>query len=160
MLLAGQIGKPHGMAGEVYVIVISDDPRRFQPGSTLYHADGRVLTVERVRPHRDRTLVKFAGIDDRAVAEDLRGPLYVPAEQVRDLAADEYWPEDLVGCVAADSGGGTIGTVTRVIEGAAQDLLVLDTPAGERLVPMVKEIVVSVDTSAHRIILDPPEGLI
>jgi 16S rRNA processing protein RimM len=36
----------------------------------------------------------------------------------------------------------------------------VDTPRGERLVPMVKEIVPEVDTGARRIVIDPPEGLL
>ena len=44
--------------------------------------------------------------------------------------------------------------------GPAQDLLVLDTPDGERLVPFVKEIVTEVDVEAGRVTVDPPEGLL
>ena len=160
MLLAGQIGKPHGLAGEVYVVVISDDPRRFESGSTLHHSDGRTLVVERARAHADRFLVKFEGVDDRPAAESLRGALYVPDEDVRRLDEDEYWYDDLVGCMVVRSTGDEIGTVRSVLERPAQDLLEVDTPRGPRLIPIVKEIVVDVDTKTRRIVIDPPEGLL
>jgi 16S rRNA processing protein RimM len=160
MLLAGEIGKPHGLAGEVYVVVISDDPHRFEPGAALHHADGRTLTIETSQAHGDRFLVKFAGIDSRESAVALRGALYVPSSETRALDDDEFWHSDLIGCTVVGRDGSDIGTVARVVAGPVQDLLEVTTSAGPRLVPMVKEIVTSVDPGARRIVLDPPEGLL
>lgn len=73
-VLAGEIGKPHGVAGEVYVLLLSDDPGRFAAGDRLVHEDGRSLTVAQSRAHKgDRFLVKFEGVDSRDEAERLRG---------------------------------------------------------------------------------------
>ncbi len=160
LLLAGQIGKPHGTSGEVYVVRISDDPQRFQRGARLIHASERVLTVESSRPHRTRFLVKFEDIDDRDAAEELRGALYVEQEALRELRPDEYWEHDLVGCRAVDAEGRELGRIESLIPGAAQDLLSLETPRGERLVPVVKDIVIEVDLGDRRVTLDPPPGLL
>lgn len=160
MLLAGQIGKPHGIGGEVYVVPISDDPQRFIVGATLVHDDGRDLTIEAARPHRDRFLVKFEGIETRSQAEALRGELYVPFDQARDLEHDEFWPHDLVGSEVVTAAGDAVGRVTEVRPGSAHDLLVVDTRSGERMIPAVKAIVTSVDVDAHTITIDPPAGLL
>ena len=158
-LLAGEIGKPHGISGEVYVVPISDDPRRFEPGSVLERDTGR-LTVAASRRHGDRLLVKFEGIDSRNDAETLRGPLFVPVEQARALGEDEFWPHDLVGCSLVGVDGAAHGTIREVVPGSAHDLLVVDTPAGERMVPVVKEIVREVDLAGARVVVDPPAGLL
>jgi 16S rRNA processing protein RimM len=159
MLIVGEIGKPHGISGEVYVVRISDDPHRFDPGSELIHADGRSLVIESARPHRDRFLVKFVGIGTRDDAEGLRGVLYVDGSKARSIADDEYWERDVVGCevVSRDE---RVGVVTRLVPGPAQDLLEVDTDRGPRLVPFVDGIVVDVDVAAKRISIDPPEGLL
>jgi 16S rRNA processing protein RimM len=159
-LLAGEIGKPHGISGEVYVIPISDDPRRFEPGSRLLHADGRSLTVQSARPHRNRFLVKFEGIDTRTDAETLRGALFVRSEDLRDLAEGEYWPHDLIGCRVVQSDGDEVGEVMDVVPGPAHDFLAVRTERGDRLVPLVGDIVVNVDLAARRIRVDPPAGLL
>src|SRR5688500_711953 len=104
-LIVGEIGKPHGIAGDVYVVRISDDPHRYDPGAELLHSDGETLTVERARVHRDRFLVKFEGIDSREDAERIRGTLYVDASAARELDDDEFWERDVIGSEVFDAEG-------------------------------------------------------
>ncbi|MFP5352170.1 MAG: ribosome maturation factor RimM [Actinomycetota bacterium] len=159
-LLAGQIGKPHGTAGDVYVIRISDDPHRFDPGAKLTHEDGRVLTVVSSRVHRDRFLVRFEGSNSREDAELLRGAIYVSSEEARELDDAEYWEHELVGCRAVLVDGTDVGEVTDVIVRPVQDLLEVETERGRRLIPFVEAIVVKVDPQERRVIVDPPPGLL
>ena len=159
-MLAGEIGKPHGNAGEVYVWRLSDDPRRFEPGARLIHSDGQELVVQASRVHRDRFLVRFAGCETREDAEGLRGELFVPEGDVRELGPGEYWPHELVGCAVRLSDGSEVGSVTAVDEGPAQDLLTVSTPRGDRLIPLVGAIVVDVDVEAKQVLVDPPTGLL
>jgi 16S rRNA processing protein RimM len=148
------------MAGEVYVMRLSDDPRRFEPGARLVHSDGREMVVESSRVHRDRFLVKFADSDSRADAEALRGELFVPPDEVRELGPGEFWPHELVGCQVHLTSGELVGSVAAVSPGPAQDLMTVTTARGDRLIPLVAAIVVSVDVDARRVVLDPPEGLL
>lgn len=142
------------------MVRISDDPQRFAPGACLIHSDGRELTIASARPHRDRFLVRFEGVGDRASAQDLRGALYVRSDDVRALGSDEYWPHDLIGCRVVDASGSDIGVVTEIVANPAHDLLAVATEEGERLVPAVKEIVVGVDLTGRKVTIDPPEGLL
>jgi 16S rRNA processing protein RimM len=148
------------MAGEVYVWRLSDDPMRFAPGARLMHANGREMVVESARVHRDRFLVKFAGSDSREEAEMLRGELFVRPADVRELGPQEFWPHDLVGCDVVLVDGRSVGPVSSVTGGPAQDLLTVSTSRGERLIPLVQAIVVEVDIGARRIRIDPPAGLL
>ena len=159
-LIAGEIGKPHGIRGDVYVVAISDDPHRFAPGSELIHADGRHLIVENSRRHANRLLVKFEGIDTRDAAETLKGGLFVAQEHLRQLDQGEFWEHELIGCKVRTVDGEKVGEIDRIIPGAAQDLLAISTPVGERLVPLVKEIVVMIDPAGREVIVDAPEGLL
>lgn len=160
MLLAGEIGKPHGTSGEVYVVRISDDPGRFEPGATVTHEDGRELVVASSRAHRDRFLVRFEGAGTREEAEALRGALYVDPADARDLDDSEFWEHEIVGCAVVLVDGTQVGDVTDVIVRPAQDLLEIATQAGPRLVPFVDEIVTEVDRAARRVVVDPPAGLL
>jgi 16S rRNA processing protein RimM len=139
---------------------ISDDPRRWEPGSILIHENGRALVVASARGHRDRFLVGFEGVETRNDAELLRGALYVASEEKRELEEDEYWLQDLTGCRVETEDGDMVGEVVDVIEGPAQDLLVVSTSKGERYIPLVKAIVVGVDLEGKRVTVAPPEGLL
>ncbi|MGH2730851.1 MAG: ribosome maturation factor RimM [Actinomycetota bacterium] len=158
--MAGEIGKPHGLSGEVYVLRISDDPARFERGARLIHETGRKLVVAESRPHHNRLLVRFEDVDSRTEAEELRGALYVTPADLRALEEDEFWEHDLVGCKVVLANGHPVGRAERVIKGPAQDLLAVETPGGERLIPIVKAVVVDVNIDDQRIIIDPPEGLL
>ncbi|MPZ68507.1 MAG: 16S rRNA processing protein RimM [Actinobacteria bacterium] len=161
MLLAGAIGKPHGLGGEVYLMKLSDDPHRFDPGSVLMHEDGRELVIEESRVHgADRFLVRFEGVGTREGAVGLRGSVYVTEESRRELEDGEYWVEDLKDLEVVLASGESVGTVSDVISGSAQDLLEIETPGGTKLVPVVPEIVTQVDTDARRVVIDPPAGLL
>lgn len=142
------------------MVPISDDPHRFAPGAVLQHEDGRELTVSAARDHSGRLLVSFAGVSTRDDAESLRGALYVAAEAARDLGEEEFWPHDLEGCEVFTAHGTRVGVVARVIVRPAQDLLAIETDAGERLVPFVAPIVTEVDLEGRRVTLEPPEGLL
>lgn len=160
MLLAGEVGKPHGLGGEVYVVPISDDPHRFEPGGRVARADGSMVVIETSRRHGDRLVVKFEGIDDRDGAAGMRGPLFVPESATRALDEDEFWQHEVAGATVVDPAGRELGTVTKVVPGPAQDMLEVRTGRGNRLVPVVKNIVVSVDIRAQRVVIDAPEGLL
>ena len=90
----------------------------------------------------------------------MKGTLFVPADQARDLEEGEYWERDVVGSEVLTGDGTKVGTVIEVIPGPAQDLLEIDTGRGTRLVPFVSDIVTSVDTATRRVVIDPPEGLL
>jgi 16S rRNA processing protein RimM len=53
-----------------------------------------------------------------------------------------------------------LGLVREIIQLPGQDLLAIDTPNGEVLIPMVKQIIISVDINAKLIVVNPPEGLL
>ena len=72
LLEIGTIGRAHGTSGEVVVRLITNRVERLNPGSTLVSPLGE-LVVAAARPHQDRWLVQFGGIETRTEAESLRG---------------------------------------------------------------------------------------
>jgi 16S rRNA processing protein RimM len=122
-----------------------------------------VLTVQAVRRHGARLVVRFEGIADRSGAESLRGA--VLTVDLTDLPPaadpDEFYDHQLVGLAVALVDGQALGTVADVLHGPGGDLLVVAREgAGDVLVPFVHQIVPTVDVTAGRIVVDPPEGLL
>jgi 16S rRNA processing protein RimM len=164
-VVVGRVGRAHGIHGLVSVDVRTDEPeRRLAPGAVLLtdpEARGP-LTVLEGRVHSGRLLLRFAGVEDRTAAEELRGTELVvavdPAEQPAE--EDEWYDHQLVGLLAVGADGAAYGPVTEVVHLPMQDLLAIRTSSGgEVLVPFVTAIVPEVDVAGGRVVLDPPGGL-
>ena len=119
----GRITRAHGVPGEVAVLVISEVPGRFADGETVWLEDGRTLTVESSRPHKDRLLVRFREVQTRAQAEALHKALLVVPESLSpELPEGSWWDHRIVGCAIETDTGRALGTVREVIHTAANDV--------------------------------------
>lgn len=155
----GRLGRAVGLRGEIEVLIVSDEPSRFSPGSVLFAGD-RALTVRATRPQGQRTIVTFAEVTDRSGAEALKGAdLVVPIEDARQLEGDEYWDHDLVGCTVVTVDGTNVGTVTDVLHQPANEVLVVESAGKQVLIPLVSAVVKAVRPGT-RITIDPPAGLL
>ncbi|GAA1631014.1 16S rRNA processing protein RimM [Actinoplanes couchii] len=186
LLVVGQIGKPHGIRGEVSVVVRTDEPEeRFTAGSvfiTEVPRDRRVsagpaaapasgarfevpqqLTLESIRWHQGRGIAVFEGIHDRNVAEALKGVfLQVDSAGVAPPEdPEEFHDHQLVGLRVESVDGVEHGTVQRIDHAPASDLIVLAKKGGgTALIPFVTAMVPTVDVPGGRIVVDLPEGLL
>ncbi|WP_028932458.1 ribosome maturation factor RimM [Pseudonocardia spinosispora] len=164
MLVVGRIGRPHGLRGEVSVVVRTDSPdQRFAVGAEFVLGAGRRVTVAGTRWHKGMLLVQLDGVADRNAAEELRGEqLTVAADQLPDFEdPDEFHDHQLVGLRAELADGQVVGTVRDVVHGPAGELLILARDdQDEALVPFVRDIVPTIDIPGGRLILTPPEGLL
>ena len=146
------------MGGEVSVQPLTEVGARFVPGSVLRLEDGRTLTVETSRPHRDRVLVKFEGVADRDHADALRGSvLLVDAADAPPIEErDRYWIHQVVGLQVITEDGRPLGWIREVEANPANDLWVTEDGA---LIPAVREVVVGVDLDAGRVTVRELPGL-
>lgn len=159
-VIVGTVGRPHGVRGDVTVRPRTDAvARRFAAGSTLLAGD-RELQVVGHSLTQGRLVVAFAGVTDRDGAEALRGLDLWADAGTADLEDDEFHDTDLIGLAAVDPAGNPLGDVVAVEHPPAQDLLVVRTPSGDRLVPFVAALVPEVDPRAGRVVIDPIPGLL
>ncbi|MDF2823553.1 MAG: rRNA processing protein RimM [Mycobacterium sp.] len=168
-LVVGRIVKAHGITGEVVVDVRTDDPDdRFVRGKVLRGRPSRggaerTFTVEAVREHGGRLLVRLAGVSDRDTADALRGTLFlVDSGDLPPITEpDEFYDHQLEGLAVRTVDGAPVGTVAEVLHTAAGELLSVKTPEGrEILVPFVTAIVPTVSLADAVVEIDPPDGLL
>jgi 16S rRNA processing protein RimM len=152
LLEVGRIGKPHGVRGDTYVTFTSDVDARRQPGSELFIATSeghRKLVVTAARAEKERWVVHFEGVDDRADVALLTN-LPLLAAPLDDPA--QMWVHLLIGSRVVETSGVERGTCVAVVANPAHDLLEL---ADGALVPVT--FVVSCRDGVT--VIDPPEGL-
>jgi 16S rRNA processing protein RimM len=157
----GRIARAHGVRGEVTVVVLSEVESRFEPGSVLWLEDGRSLTVAASRPYRDRLLVTFREIGDRSQAEAMQTELLVvPESSSPPLPEGSWWDHQIEGCSVATDTGRELGTVREVIHTAANDVWsAVDDAGAETLIPVLRDVVLSVDVEARRVLVLEVPGL-
>jgi len=173
LLVVGKILRPHGIRGELAVVVRTDEPEaRFSVGSTfdvgpaedrLGSPVGPKLTIDSIRWNQGRPLIFFTEVADRDVAEQMRGLLlWVDAASIAPPAdPDEFHDHQLVGLSVLTVGGEPVGSVARIDHGPGSDLLVVRKEDGTTaLVPFVRAIVPTVDVPGGRVVIDPPGGLL
>lgn len=160
-MTVGTVGKPHGLHGTVVIHPETDNPERFVAGASIETDSGRVLTVRTVRSSEAVLLVSFLDVDDRETAETLRGlTLSIDPSDRRALAADEFWPEDLIGLEVQDPSGTTIGSIKAVDADSPQNRLTIATPSGDFIVPLVNALVPEVNLAGGYLVVQPIEGLL
>ena len=167
-LRVGRLLKAHGLKGAIKVEMYTDDPAsRFTPGSnfTLQVPDdspwaGKSLTLNELKWYNDSPVAFFEGIDDRTKAESLIKAILWIDEDIdsRPVEDDAWYDHQLIGLTVRREGV-AVGTVSRVDHFPSQDLLIVETPSGDVMVPFVKAIVSHVDVSAGTLDVTPPFGL-
>lgn len=162
--IIGRIGRPHGLRGEVTVVVITDEPdQRFRVGSVLgCQASTDTFTVTGCRWHKGVLLVSLAGVDDRTAAETLRGTVLTALVSMAETPSDpgEYYDRQLIGLTACSVEGEALGTVTAVSHLPSQDLLVISHNGSQSLVPFVAALVPDVDLAAGTCTIATIPGLL
>ncbi len=167
-LRVGRLLKAHGLKGALKLELFTDEPeRRFVPGATFslqvptsspWH--GKTLELTELRWYNSQPVGFFQDVDDRTAAESLvRAILWVDQDAAELPAEPDAWYDHQLVGLRALRDGADVGRVARVDHFPAQDLLAIDTGAGEVLVPFVAAFVPTVDLAAGTVVLTPPAGL-
>jgi 16S rRNA processing protein RimM len=165
LIRVGYISAPHGLGGALKVK--PDDPA----SDTLHKAsrvfvetagvarEFRLASVSRL--NRVTLRVELEGLHDPESAQALKGAIVMVA--VADLPAvrpGEYYYFQVIGCEVSIRDGETIGAVTDVISTGANDVLVVRNGAHEVLVPVIEDVVKTMDLAKRRIIIEAVPGLL
>ncbi|MEI9907233.1 MAG: ribosome maturation factor RimM [Actinomycetota bacterium] len=159
-LLVGRIGRAHGILGEATIEVRTDLPdERFAIGAKVETDTLGDLVITSHRWHNGILLLGFENISDRNSIEKLRDTLlYSDVDiEAEGEGEDDYHVLQLIGCTAYLESGIEFGKVTDVINLPAQDLLAIETPNGEVLIPFVRQLVPVVDIAQKRMTVIPPQ---
>lgn len=165
MAVVGRIARAHGNRGQVIVNLDTDFPEeRFRPGAELFTIrDGvmETLMLTAARFHGGRPVVGISGVDTIDAAERLAGlELRIPADRLAVLPSGTFYHHDLVGCRVETGGGVPVGVVEGVEGTLHGSRLVVAGTSGKILIPLAVAICTTIDVSAKRIVIDPPEGLL
>jgi 16S rRNA processing protein RimM len=159
---AGRVTGAHGIRGEVKVKPypgFEDFPWRAiiveRPGGP------RAFKVVCARRHKGGFIFEMEGLDTRDDALSLAGSeFHVKREELPDLPEGEYYCADLMGMEVFDEDDKFIGRVTDVIATGGNDVIEVNGPFGEVLIPAIEGSIIEVDGVGARIVVRLLEGLL
>jgi len=134
---------------------------------------GRRIVVERAgerherlvlsaAPHgRGLLLVGVKGVDDRTGAEALVGSrVLVSRADLPPAADDEFYYHELIGFVVETTSGRSLGAIAECFSTGTNDVWVVHDGTTEHLIPVIADVVRSIDRAARRIVIEPLPGLL
>lgn len=161
-ICVGAFSGSYGVNGEVRLKSFCADPEAIADYSPLTTDDGkRSYGISLTRSIKGALVAKVDGITNKEDADTLKGiRLFAKRDQLPALPDDEFYYTDLVGLTVLDTGGTVLGKVHAVQNHGASDLLevIVSGSSATVLLPFTNEVVPTVDLTAGRIIVDPPEG--
>jgi len=169
LILVGKIGASYGIKGWFKVNAYTEVPEGifdYSPWVVNLNGQQQEVKVAEWRRHNKGLIAKFDGVDTRNDAEAwLHGEILVDANQLPDLAEDEFYWRDLKGMLVNTDKGYNLGTVSGLMETGSNDVLVVDANRNdafgktERLIPFIQdEVIIAVNKEENTITVDWDPG--
>jgi 16S rRNA processing protein RimM len=161
----GTIAKCVGLKGELAVNPDTFDTNRFFDlesvfvGRTDTMAD--LLSIESVRMHKSRPILKFASVHSRNDAERLTGMiLFVDEKDSIELPEGQFFIHDIIGMSVYTVDETFVGKVHDVLPLPAHNVYLISDGEKEMMIPAVDEFIQSIDGKNKIIRIKPIEGLL
>lgn len=152
-LIVGEVLKPQGIRGEIKVKPFTDSPEDFRKYKRIF-LDGIEYKILSVRTDESAVYLGLRGVADRNAAEPLRGKqVVIPRTEAPEPPEGSYYIADLLGAEVVTETGKLLGTLVN-IRSAATDVYTITAGEKEILFPAVKDLFVSIDAEAKRIVVD------
>jgi 16S rRNA processing protein RimM len=161
-LIVGKISRPHGVRGEVGMILMTQHPEHLLSVKKLYVGSNyKPYRVERMRRHQEGMIILFADLKDRDQAELLREQMvHIHMRDAVPLEDGEYYLFQIEGILVVSEEGEELGRLTGLIETGANDVYVVTTPAGgELLLPAIPDVIKNVDVQGGKMTVHLLDGL-
>lgn len=164
LLKLGQLGRPHGLKGEIGANWQAEYTPR--TGDMIFlQKDGASPSAMRIASSRwnnGRLLLKFDGVDSRTAAEPLNGAVILMHKgALPPLAEEEAYIADIIGYDIYLPDGEHVGKLDHVEFPAGQLIWAITGETGsEILFPANPAFIASIDMQAKKIVIEPPAGLL
>ena len=162
LVCLGAIFGAVGVRGAVRLKVFTEDIKSicdYGPLTLYGHEcpDGKQVKAKILHNIKGGIAVKLDGIEDRNVAESLKGSkLYIARDVLPKIEEEDgFYFEDLVGLTAKNLDGETFGTIDGVFNFGAGDIIEvkLSKENGKRMYPFSDEVVPEVNIDAGIVVI-------
>lgn len=160
LIQTGKIVNTHGIHGELKVISWARSPEDML-GIEIFYIDEKPYEVEKTRIHKGSVLLKLCEITNMDEATALKNKILYADKEDFELEETEFFIEDLIGLQVIDADTNQdYGKIKDVLMTGANDVYeVVDGEGKTRLVPAIKDCIVSTDIKTKTMKIRPLPGL-
>lgn len=157
----GKIVNTHGIRGDVKVLPLTDDTKRFEALEYVFIGDEKLkMNIDKVGYIKGNVLLKFKNYDNINDVEKFKNTdIWVDEKNKVKLPQNTYFIHDIIGLDVYLVDGTCLGKVKDVLQPGANDVYVVKNNGKEYLIPAIKDVVKEVNIDESKIIIEPLEGM-
>ncbi len=160
---SGKIVGTHGVRGGLRVQPWCDSPEFLCQFKKLFLKDGasfNAVKVKSSKPHGNVVIMELDGVNSMDDAEALRGKLLYIERKSLKLEEGQYLISDLIGSNVFDADTNNfLGEISDVSKTGANDVWHINRDGKEYLIPVIDDVVISVDIDENRVVIRPLKGI-
>ena len=158
----GKIVNTHGIRGDVKVLPLTDDVKRFEDLKYVYLGDEKLkLEIIKVGYVKGNVLLRFKHMENINDIEKFRNlEVWIDEKDKVELPKGSYFLHDILELEVYLEDNTHIGTVKDILQPGANDVYVVKNGKKEYLIPAIKNVVKEINLSEKKMIIDPLEGML
>lgn len=165
LLRVGRVVGLHGLTGALRVRPDNPDASAFDDTARVYLelngavAEYKVVVARRI--NRGTLRIVLEGVCDPNAAEKLRGAtVLIPVADLPPAGPGEFYYFQVMGCEIVTTEGVCLGVIEEVFSNGANDVWVVRDAKAEVLVPVIADVVKTIDLEARKITIEAVPGLL
>ena len=161
-IVVGQIGRTHGVKGEIGLNLLTDFPERLTAGKEVFLGEAHIpVKIANSRPKGSTLILRFENYETIEQVSTLRNQfVYVRTDSIPSLPQGEYYHHELLGIQVYNEAKELLGAITEILTTGANDVYVVRNETNEEtLLPVIKQVVISIDLEQKIMIVSPPTYL-
>ena len=159
----GKIVGTHGVRGSLRVQPWCDTPEFLCQFKNLFLKEQSAFNSVKIkssRPHGNVVIMDLDGVNNMDEAENLRGKILFVKRKDLKLDDGQYLISDLIDCDVFDADSNEfIGKISDVSKTGANDVWHINKNQNEYLIPVIDEVVISVNIEENKVVIRPLKGI-
>lgn len=160
----GYISKPHGLKGDVSIIIDADYPENYQKLESVFIEQDKQLVpffIKSIKLSGNKGVLSLEESTSIETAQTLKGgKLYLPLEFLPELEKDQFYFHEIIGYTINDEQAGVLGTVMTIYDAGPQDIIAFEHLGKEILLPINDQTILRVDKAGQILHVSIPDGLL
>jgi len=160
---SGKIVGTHGVRGGLRVQPWCDSPEFLCQFKKLFLKDQNgfnSIKVKTSKPHGNVVIMEVDGVNTMDEAEALRGKVLFIERKALKLEEGQYLISDLLDSEVFDADSGDLlGKISDVSKTGANDVWHIMSNGKEYLIPVIDDVVISVDIDENKVVIRPLKGI-